>query len=50
MAQFIYNITKNKSISYIFFELHYSYHFYISYKKNLKFYFKLKVTNKLASK
>ena len=41
---------KNKSIDYISFKFNYSYYFYIFYKKDINFYFKSKVANKLTDK
>ena len=47
MAKFIYNNTKNVNFDYISFELNYDYYLYISYKKNLNSYLKLKIIKKL---
>ena len=44
----MYNIAKNASIRYTFFELNYKYHLRTSYKNNVNSYFSFKFINKLA--
>ena len=46
MTKFIYNNVKNARIEYIFFNLNYKYHTYISYKNNINLYSKPKLVNK----
>ena len=49
MVEFAYNNTKNANTGYLFFELNYSYHFYLSFNKNINLYFKSKTAKKLSN-
>ena len=50
MAKFTYNNTKDTRIEYTLFKLHYRYHSYIFYKKNIDPCFWFKTANKLIKK
>ena len=50
IAKFVYNNVKNASISHISFELNYGYHPCVSYEKNLDYYSKLEIAQKLSFK
>ena len=50
MVEFIYNIPKNASTQYIFFEFNYKYYQYISYKDNVNLYTRSKLADKQATK
>ena len=50
MAEFAYNNAKNASTGYTLFKLHYGYHPYIFYEKDLDSRSKLKTAKKLFSK
>lgn len=50
MAEFIYNNNKNTSIGYIFFDLNCGYYLYILYKKDIDFWSKSNIANKLSVK
>ena len=47
MAEFFYNNANNASSGYILFKLNFDYYFCILYKKNVDFYLKFKLINKL---
>lgn len=49
IAKFVYNNTKNTSISHTFFELNYGYHSHMSYEKDINFCFKLKSADRLLT-
>ena len=48
MAEFTYNNSKNASLGYTLFELNYSYHSWMFYKKNVDLQSKSKSANKLS--
>lgn len=45
IAKFIFNNIKNINVRYILFRLNCRYHLYISYKKDIKLYFKPKIAD-----
>lgn len=49
MAEFAYNNAKNASNSHIPFELNFEYHLHISYEKNVDFYSRSKLADKLLA-
>lgn len=49
MAEFAYNNTKNASIGRISFQLNCDYYFWLSYKKDIDLYSKLKSAEKLSA-
>ena len=50
MAEFAYNNAKNANTIYIPFELNWSYHFRVSFKKDTNSCSQLKTTDKLSAK
>ena len=50
IAKFIYNNTKNTNFCYILFQLNFNYRFLISYKKDVDFYSKSNLKDKLLAK
>ena len=48
MTKLAYNIVKNTSIRYMYFELNRGYYLYVSYKKDNNFHFRFKAADKLS--
>lgn len=50
MTKFTYNNVKNINIGYIFFKLNYNFYLKVFYRKNVNFYSKSKLIDKLIAK
>ena len=48
MTEFVYNNTKNTSISHIYFKLNYGFHLYVFFKKDINFYLRFCLAEELT--